>query len=168
MDIVRLSSGTEVAIRPIRPDDGPRLRAAYGRLSTEARYRRFLVAKPQLNASEVEYLVNVDGANHIALIATLADRPGSIIGVARCVRLQEDPRAAEFAVVIGDPWQGEGLASQLLARLVRAAAGHGIDRLRATMLADNAPAHRLMRRLGHPQTLHRRGIINEVEVDLAA
>ncbi len=168
MDVVRLTHGTEAAIRPIRPDDGPRLSAAYDRLSPEARYRRFLGAKPQLKAAEVEYLVNVDGANHIALIATLVDHPERIIGVARCVRLQEDPRAAEFAVVIGDPWQREGLASELLTRLVQAAAVQGIDRLRATMLADNEPAHRLMRRLGHPQTLCRRGTINEVEVDLAA
>jgi RimJ/RimL family protein N-acetyltransferase len=168
VDTVRLSDGTDVAIRPIRPDDGPRLSAAYDRLSPEARYRRFLGPKPHLNASEVRYLVDVDGANHIALVATLVDHPDQIIGVARCVRLREDQRAAEFAVVIGDPWQGEGLASEMLGRLVRAAGDRGIDRLRAIMLADNEPAHRLVRHLAHPQTVSRRGAVNEIEVDLAA
>jgi acetyltransferase len=168
MDIVRLPSGAEVAIRPIRPEDGPRLSAAYDRLSPEARYRRFLGPKPHLNASEVAYLVNVDGDNHIALVATLADRPDAIIGVARCVRLREDPGTAEFAVVIGDPWQGEGLASAMLERLVRSASEQGIDRLQAIMLADNEPAHRLVRHLAQPHSVRRRGAVDEIEVDLAA
>ncbi len=168
MDIVRLPSGTEVAIRPIRPDDGPRLRAAYERLSPESRYRRFLSPKPHLNASEVEYLVNVDGANHIALVAAPVDHPEWIIGVARFVRLHEDPGAAEFAVVIGEPWQGEGLASAMLDRLVKAAPDQGIERLRATVLAGNLAAHRLVQHLEGPQRLRRRGTVNEIEVDLAA
>jgi RimJ/RimL family protein N-acetyltransferase len=168
MDIVSLSNGTEVAIRPIRRDDGARLQAAYERLSPEARYKRFLAPKPHLNSAEVEYLVNVDGANHIALVATPVDHPEWIIGVARLVRLGEDPQAAEFAVVIGDPWQGEGLASAMLERLVEAAPNQGIERLRATILADNQPAHRLVSRLPGPQRLRRRGYVNEIEVDLAA
>jgi RimJ/RimL family protein N-acetyltransferase len=168
MDIMRLPSGTEVMIRPIRPDDGPRLSAAYDRLSPESRYKRFLAPKPHLNSTEVEYLVNVDGANHIALVATPVDHPERIIGVARLVRLSEDPSAAEFAVVIGDPWQGEGLASAMLERLLMAAPSQGIERLRATILADNEPAHRLVRHLPGPQRLRRRGPVNEIEVDLAA
>jgi hypothetical protein len=50
MDKLRLKCGTEVTIRPIQPGDGPRLRAAYGRLSPLSRYRRFLAAKPYLSA----------------------------------------------------------------------------------------------------------------------
>lgn len=168
MDIVRLRSGTEVAVRPIRPDDGPRLRAAYDRLSPESRYRRFLAPKPHLSLSEVHYLVDADGANHLALVATLAEHPNRIVGVARFIRLPDEPRVAEFAVVIGDPWQGEGLASALLERLVRAATAGGIEVLRATMLADNVPAHRLMEHLQRPRTLHRHGPIHELDINLAA
>ena len=38
-------------IRPIAADDGPRLRAAYDRLSSESKYRRFLAPKPHLTNS---------------------------------------------------------------------------------------------------------------------
>jgi RimJ/RimL family protein N-acetyltransferase len=161
--------GTRVIIRPIRPSDGPALRAAYDRLSAEARYQRFLAPKPQLSESEVRYLVDVDGKSHVALVATLAERPDRIIGVARFVRLPEDPRIAEFAVVIGDPYQRQGLAGELLRRLIETAPANGIERFRATMLSDNAAAHRLVKRLPNPK-LHRRlsGSVEEIEVELAA
>lgn len=102
------------------------------------------------------------------IVATLLDDPDWIVGVARFVRLPDDPRSAEFAVVIGDPWQGQGLASELLGRLVRAAPAYRIERLRTTMLADNERAHRLLQGLGRPRTLRRRGAVDELEVDLAA
>ncbi len=168
MDTFRLRDGTEVAIRAIRPDDGPRISAAYERLSPQSRYGRFLVAKPYLSSAEVEYLVDIDRANHFALVATLLDDPDEIVGVARFVRLPEAPAAAEFAVVIGDPWQSQGLASELLTRLARAAPAYGIERFHATMLADNVRAHRLVRGLGGASSLRRRGTLDELEIDLAA
>jgi RimJ/RimL family protein N-acetyltransferase len=167
MDTFRFRDGTEVAIRPIRPDDGPRISAAYRLLSPESRYARFLAAKPNLTSSEVEYLVDVDPANHVALVATLARDPERIVGVARFVRLPDDPRVAEFAVVIGDQWQGQRLASELLRRLARQAPAYGIDRVRATMLADNERAHRLLNGLAGPRSLRRRGPVDELEIDLA-
>ncbi len=168
MDVVRLHDGTEVLIRPIRGDDGPRLSAAYDRLSPQSRYRRFMAVKPHLSSSEVRYLVKIDGANHVALVATLASEPEHIVGVARFVRLAEDPGAAEFAVVIGDPWQRDGLATQLLTRLARVARAHGVERFRATMLADNEPAHRLIQGFAGNPRLRRRGFIHELELDLVA
>ena len=168
MDTFRLRDGTEVTIRAIRRDDGPRISAAYERLSPESRYGRFLVAKPYLSSAEVEYLVDIDRANHLALVATPLDDPERIVGVARLVRVPEEPEAAEFAVVVGDPWQGQGLASELLTRLVHAAPAYRIERLRATMLAGNVRAHRLLQGLGRPGRLNRRGTLDELEVDLAA
>ena len=169
MDVVRLRSGREVSIRPIRPDDGARLKAAYDRLSPRSKYQRFLVAKPYLTDADTRYLVQIDGFDHVAVIATPANDPDFILGVARFVRLPEDPLAAEFAVVVGDPFQQEGLATELLERLAQAAAERGIARFRATMLADNAAAHRLVRGLSGGRTRERHsGPVDEIEVDLAA
>jgi RimJ/RimL family protein N-acetyltransferase len=168
MDKVSLRSGTEVVIRPIGPADGPRLRDAYGRLSPISRYRRFLAPKPHLSASEVHYLVDVDGRNHCALVATLADDPDQIVGVARFVRLAEDPRAAEFSVVVGDPLHRQGLATALLQRLIELARDRGIARLRATILAENQPALRLVSGLSPHPTQRRVGAVNEIDLDVAA
>ena len=169
MEQIRLKSGRQVAIRPIRPEDGARLQAAYDHLSPESRYRRFLSVKPHLSASDVRYLVNIDGRSHVALLATPPDDPNFILGVGRYVRLPEDPCAAEFAVVVGDPFQGEGLGTELLERLADAAIAHGFTRFQATMLADNAPAHRLVHRLAKRQgRLRKVGHLDEYEIDLAA
>jgi acetyltransferase len=162
-----LKSGRTVLIRQIRPDDGPRLRMGYRALSPESQYQRFLALKPALTDSEVRYLVDVDGVNHYALVATTTSSPDWIIGVARFVRAADDPEAAEFAIVIGDPYQGEGLGSELLERLVDAAIERGISRFRATALADNVAIHKLVRRLAG-RLAHERhfGPVDEIEVDL--
>jgi RimJ/RimL family protein N-acetyltransferase len=166
VDKVRLNNGTRVVIRPIGPRDGRRLRDAYGRLSPLSRYRRFLTPKPYLSDSEVHYLVEVDGQRHFALVATPVDDPEQIVGVARFVRLAEEPGTAEFAVVVGDPLHRQGLATALLQRLMAAASERGVERLRATMLADNEPAHRLVRGLSRPATHRRLGTIDEIDLEL--
>ena len=166
MENVTLPSGRRVGIRPIRPNDGPPLQAAYDQLSPQTKYRRFLAVKPRLTEADLEYLTGADGTDHVALVATHAEEPGQIIAVGRFVRLAEEPSAAELAIVVGDPYQGEGLGTELLGRLADAALARGIARLKATVLADNVPVHRLLRH-GVARERHL-GPIDEVEVELAA
>jgi protein lysine acetyltransferase len=163
---VTLPSGRRIGIRPIRADDGPRLQDAYDRLSPQTKYRRFLAVKPRLTEADLTYLTGADGTDHVALVATPAEEPERIIAVGRFVRLAEEPAAAELAIVVGDPYQGEGLGTELLGRLADAALVRGIVRLTATVLADNVPVHRLLRH-GTSRERHL-GPIDEVEVELAA
>ena len=144
MDTFRLRSGKWVRIRPIRPDDGPALQVAYSSLSQESKYRRFLAAKPHLTSADTRYLVDVDGYDHVALVATPADDPDRILGVARFVRHEEDPELAELAIVVADELQQEGLGSGLMARLARSAEAVGVRRFRGTILAENRAAHRVV------------------------
>jgi acetyltransferase len=164
-----LRSGKQVAIRPIRPDDGRRLEVAYEHLSQESKYRRFLAAKPHLTSADTRYLVNVDGRHHVALVAIAADDPELILGVARFVRHGDDARVAELAIVVGDEFQRQGLGTELLDRLAGCARDVGVTRFRGTMLAENRGAQRLVRRAARGGTRERaRGYIHEIEVDLAA
>ena len=164
---MHLRSGRDVVIRSIRTDDGPHLQQAYRHLSPQSRYQRFLVSKPRLTTADTRYLVEVDGQDHVALVAFDERDPESIIGVGRFVRRPEDRRIAELAVVVGDPFQGEGLGTELVQRLAAAALARGVERLTATMLAQNHAAYRLMRNLSdhRPRTRHL-GELNELEVDL--
>jgi RimJ/RimL family protein N-acetyltransferase len=159
--------GQKISIRPIRADDGERLQASHARLSPESRYRRFLASKPELSSADARYLVDIDGCSHFALVATLDDDEGSIIGVARFVNIPDVPGTAEFAIVVGDDFQGKGLATELLTRLADAAAERGVHRFRATMLADNVPVRRMLHRLaaGDPRET-RMGSTSEIEIDL--
>jgi RimJ/RimL family protein N-acetyltransferase len=171
VDLYAISDGRVVAIRPIRLDDVERLRAAHGRLSPLTRYRRFMTSKPYLSSADAMYLADIDGWNHYALVATFAehedDEEAPIIGVARFVRSPEDSATAEFAIVVGDEWQREGIGRELMGRLVDAAVTRGVLRFQATMLADNVAIHRLSERFAiGPLRRLRRGNTFEVEFDL--
>ena len=164
-----LRGGTRVLIRPIQPGDKEKLATGLRQLSEESIRKRFLAAKPRFTAAELRYLTEVDGINHIALVAVLERRPEQLVAVARCVRYPDRPDTAEMAIVVGDPWQMQGLGRELATRLADAALAVGIRRFAATMLGDNEAARRLMR------TFSRRleegwagGGIREVLVDLAA
>lgn len=140
----QLSDGRRFVIRPIRPDDKQLLADGIARLSPETIYRRFLTPKPHLSAAELRYLTEVDGSDHVAFVALPADDPSWIAGVARYVRLPEDPETAEAAIVVGDSLQGQGLGRALALKLADEAALHGVRRFTATILSDNVPAQRLM------------------------
>jgi RimJ/RimL family protein N-acetyltransferase len=142
-DPFTLPSGEEVAFRHIRPDDKENLAAAFGRLSPESQHKRFLAAKPRLSASDLRYLTEIDGFDHVAVLAVLADDPDAILGVGRFVRLTDLPDTAEVAIVVGDPFQGKGLGRELGRRLADEAREHGVARFTATLLGDNVAAHRL-------------------------
>jgi len=143
--VFELEGGERVLVRPIEPGDKDRLVNGLRQLSEESIRKRFLAAKPRFTSSELRYLTEVDGVNHIALVAVLADDPDQLVAVARCVRLPDRPATAEMAIVVGDPWQGQGLGRELARRLADTARAAGIRRFAATMLGDNEAARRLMR-----------------------
>src|SRR5688572_8938399 len=144
MQRMSLSDGTRVVIRPIRPDDKPLLAAGHARLSLETVYRRYLGPKPRLSSSDLAYLTEVDGRDHVALVALLADGPPAIIAVGRFVREREDPERAEFAIVVGDDYQRRGLGTELAVMLTGIARSRGVKRMHAFTLADNVAAQRLI------------------------
>ena len=163
-----ISRDGAVRIRPIASDDHDRLRDSHDRLSPESRYRRFLATKPHLTTDDTRYLVEIDGCEHLALVATLPGVAGEpIVGVARCIRDPARREVAEVAVVVGDDFQRRGLGAALVMRLAQAAVAQGITRFQATMLADNLGVHRLFEQLAvGPVARRRLGGLSEIEFAL--
>jgi len=165
----RLSDGTAVLIRPILASDKQMLADGLSRLSPESRRRRFLAERFRLSTAELRYLTEVDGVDHYALVAQLADDPSAIVAVARFVRLEGDRSAAEAAIVVCDGLQQRRLGTQLARMLGDAARRRGIRRFVATVLSDNPAAMRLMRTLTTQlrDGAHSYGV-HEVTMEIAA
>lgn len=130
----------EFVVRPIDPADTFRLIAAHDQLSPEARRLRFFRPHPVLTEEEASYFTHVDHVDREAFVVTFHDQ---IIAVARYDRT--GPDEAEIAFVVGDPYQGHGLASMLLDRLGEHAREVGITRFVADTFGDNRPAISLLR-----------------------
>jgi GNAT superfamily N-acetyltransferase len=142
-----LPDGTAIVLRHIRPDDGPALRQAFAELSPESRFLRFFGAVTTLSDEMVTYLTNVDGRDHVALVALQASpdlKTERGVGVARFIRAADDPHAAEAAVTVVDDMQHRGVGRVLLTALAEAAHERGITRFRAEVLEANVPLRRLM------------------------
>lgn len=148
-EALELSDGTPVRIRPIRPDDAPRLQALAPRLSNESIFRRFLTQRRVLLDDEAHSLTNVDYQSRMALVATNGHGE-NVIAVARYTRLRAEPEAAEAAIIVEDSYQGKGLATLLLARLVAYARAHGIRAFIASIHVNNEPILQLIQRSGLP------------------
>jgi GNAT superfamily N-acetyltransferase len=166
----RLPDGAQILIRPIRADDKRFLEDGLRQLSAESVHRRFLSPKRSFSRAELRYLTEVDGRDHVALVAEYPGEPvRRLIAVGRFVRWSDDPEAAEVAVVVMDDWQRRGVGSLFAQRLAAMAQRRGISRFTATMASDNVPAHKLMERLTrHLEEHHTGGGVSDVVVELAA
>jgi RimJ/RimL family protein N-acetyltransferase len=170
LTVAKRNRGDDVGvhIRPIEPSDKALLADGLHCLSEASVRLRFLSSKPSFTAAELRYFTEVDGHDHIALVA-IDDATGCLIGVARCVRLAGRPDTAEMAIVVGDAWQGQGIGRELAEELSAAARAAGIRRFEALIQAGNAPARAVARRIA---ARLREGDVSsgvrELSLDLAA
>jgi len=140
---VALKDGFSARLRPIRPDDEPRLVDLYERLSRHTAYQRFFTVLRRLPADWYHFFANVDYVRRLALVAERETVAGvQLIGVGR-YEPADEPDTAELAFVVEDGWQERGLGAILLEAILDAAAARGIERFRADVLADN---YRMLRR----------------------
>jgi RimJ/RimL family protein N-acetyltransferase len=162
---IALRDGSRVRIRRLRDSDSELLLRGFRRLSPESRYRRFLTPTPELSERTLRYLVEIDHRNHEALIA-VDEESNEGVGVARYVRDQARPSAAEVAVTVVDDWQGRGLGTLLLEAITMRAREEGVDTFTALMLVDNSQMMDLLQRLGAVRVVDRAAGTVEVEVHL--
>jgi CBS domain-containing protein/GNAT superfamily N-acetyltransferase len=166
-ETIILNNETEVAIRPIRPDDAPRLQDSFVRMSAQTIYDRFLGFRKGLPDPDARYLTNLDYERHMALVATIdLDGEDTIIGVARYHVLDDDPDCAEFAIVIADSFQRQGLGSWLMKRLLEYAQQRGLRSLLGLTHLHNNRLLRFVQRSGLPVTHRFQDGLREVKIAL--
>lgn len=150
---ITLRSGDSMTMRVIRPDDAERLREFHTRLSPETIVMRYFHAAPVLHEREAWRLTHLDYDNRMALVATTgAGDEERIAGVVRYERVSATE--AELAFVVEDRWQGHGISTILLARLLNYARDRGFERMAAITLAGNVRMRAVLVRAGYPFTSH--------------
>jgi RimJ/RimL family protein N-acetyltransferase len=166
--VIRLSDGTRLLVRHIRPTDKRLLTAAWEHLSEDTRRKRFLAPKPRLTSGDLRYLTEVDGVNHVALVVLHANDWTRPVAVGRFVRMPDDPDTAEVAVTVDDDWQGHGIGKRVGLLLADEARSLGIKRFSASILTDNKPALKLMEAMSERLERHTGGGVSDLVADLAA
>jgi acetyltransferase len=144
---IQLSDGTDIVIRPIRPEDADMEQDFVRNLSPEAKYFRFMNALQELSQEMLVRLTQIDYYNEMALIAVKPSGKGEEqIGVARYTT-NLDQESCEFALVVSDAWQGLGIGYQLMQKLMDIARDRGLERMDGQVLASNTRMLNMMRSL---------------------
>ncbi|CAN5743994.1 bifunctional acetate--CoA ligase family protein/GNAT family N-acetyltransferase [soil metagenome] len=147
-----LQDNSTVVIRPIRPEDEPAMIAFHEGLSEESVYSRYFQALKLSQRVTHERLTRICFIDYDREMALVADRRGTsgpheILGVGRLSRIF-GTEEAEFALLVADSQQGQGLGTELLRRLLQVARDEGIRRVIAEMLTDNRAMQHLCQKLG--------------------
>lgn len=154
-----LRDGTPVLLRPLGPDDRDLLEEGFARLSPASRYHRFHSTVERLSARRLDYLLDVDQRDHLAWVAVArAGRREVGVGVARAVRLMDEPAVAEAALTVTDDYHGRGAGTLLLGALARAARAAGIATFRNYVLAGNDRMLEVLAELGATRELESPGV----------
>lgn len=141
-------AGVPVTIRTLWPEDRAIEEAFVRELSPASRYLRFHSALPALTPEMAERFVHLDYPDQMALIACVPDGENERqIAVARWARPKGDD-AADLGIAVADAWQGKGLGTALLQRLLDIAEQAGIEQLAADVLYENHRMRALARDFG--------------------
>jgi acetyltransferase len=145
---IQLNDGTDIVIRPIRPEDAE-IEAKFVRdLSSEARYFRFMSSLQELSQEMLVRFTQIDYHNEMALIAVRSDDAGEEqIGVARYMT-NLDKKSCEFALAISDQWQGKGIAHHLMRNLMEIARDRDLESIEGLVLSKNSRMLDLVTSLG--------------------
>jgi acetyltransferase len=146
IDVVHIE-GRRVVIRPVLPQDEQITAAFFRGLPSAARYDRFMSPMRNLPPDLMKRFTNIDYADHLALVAEVFD-DGRETVVAEVRYVVRDGIEAEFAVSVDPAWQGKGLASRLLSKLICRAGQAGLQRVVGETLATNAAMQHLARKAG--------------------
>lgn len=143
----RTPAGVRLLIRPVGPDDAGREVRFLQTLSAQTRYERAFSHRGLL-PGELRQLVRFDVRREIGLLAaTDAPDEEQIVAVAR-LKKSVDGLKCEFAIVVGDAWQRQGVGERLLQRLLAVAKLAGITQVAGVTMASNAGMKALCRKLG--------------------
>ncbi len=143
----QLADGTNMVIRPIRPEDAALEQEFVRKLSEESRYFRFMSSVQELSESMLVRFTQIDYSREMALIAVKEEHDKEIeLGVTRYA-INPDGESCEFALVVADSMRGRGLGHKLMIALMDTARSKGLKSMEGEVLNSNTSMLKLMKRL---------------------
>ena len=143
-----MRDGTDVVIRPIKPEDESMEEELFSRISKQTEYFRFFGYVGEVTHEMLTRYTQIDYDREIALVAELEEEDQNVIaGVVRIVA-DANNETAEFAILVGDPWQGQGLGNQFMDLIMNIAEQRGIKKVYATVLNANVVMLHMFRKRG--------------------
>jgi acetyltransferase len=148
-----MKEGTEVTLRPIRPEDEPLMSEFHETLSDLSVYMRYFSALSLSLRVAHERLVRICFVDYDRVMALVVDHKDEatgqhrILGVGRLIKLHTK-NEAEVAILVSDQFQKQGLGIELLRRTVQIARDEKLSSISAEMLRDNVTVQRVFRKVG--------------------
>ncbi len=144
----QLPDGTDVTIRPIRPEDAEIEAEFIRNLSDEAKFFRFMYALDELTPEMLARFTQIDYDREMAFIA-VTHKDGHEVehGVVRYIT-NPDSNSCEFALVISDELQGHGVGQRMLNRLMEVARSRGLDTIEGEVLTENIRMLQMVKSMG--------------------
>lgn len=150
----QLPNGVDVVIRPIRPEDAELTQSFVRSLSEETKYFRYMDAVRELSQAMLVRFTQIDYDREMALLAvTVVNGKEVELGVARYA-INADGDSCEFAVVISDQWQKQGIAHKLMDVLMDVARAKGLRKMDGEVLKTNHRMLKLAASLGFKVAAH--------------
>jgi len=149
----KAKNGSEITIRPIRPEDEELMVKFHEKLSDRSVYYRYLSALHLSKRVAHDRLIRmcfIDYDRQMALVADHKDPltgAHEILGVGRLTKLQ-GTNDAELGLLVTDSWQGAGLGTELLRRVLDVGRRERIQRIVAEFQPENLAVRRVCEKLG--------------------
>ena len=160
--------GEQILIRPIKPEDAPLFEQLFENLSSESIYYRFFTSIKHLSKSMLARYTQVDYDRQIALVAIQEENGReNMIGACRIIT-DPDGNEGEFAIMVGDPWQGKGIGKILLKKCLNIAKKRQLKRVTGFVLPDNHQMIGLCNKLGFEITGASKSTERVLRIDLTA
>jgi acetyltransferase len=153
----KMKDGKEVLIRPIRPEDEPLIVTFHETLSERTVYLRYLQALKLSQRVAHERLIRIcfnDYDREMALVVETKDAAGEEAKILGVGRLRKIPGSddGEFAILVSDQFQGQGLGTELVRRLVEVGRQEKLGKIIGDVLQDNVVMRRVCEKLGFTMT----------------
>jgi acetyltransferase len=133
----RLKDGAPIVLRPIKPEDEPMWHALLASCSRESIWFRFRYSFKETTHEMATRFCFIDYDREIAIVAEIEGQAQrKLIGVGRLVA-DADHKEAEFAVLVADAYQGQGLGSLLTDYCLEIGKGWGLRWVVAETAPDN-------------------------------